>query len=295
MNLCFMGLGTMGKPMALNMAKREDALMVFDILDKAFDDFSGIKAKTTTSLPEAAKNDIVFLCLPNSSVVEKVCFGEKGLIAMMQKGAVLVDFSTIKHSTALETARKCETAGIRYMDAPVSGMEARAKDGTLTVMCGGSKELFDELYTYFESIGNNIVYMGANGSGQLAKLINQLLFDINVAALAEILPMAVHMGLDPEKIGNIINSGTGRSYASEFFIPRALDGDFSEGYALQNAYKDLVSAAELGAEEVIALPILGAATTTYQMALRKGYAKENKSAMMKVYEELLGVQFRKKA
>ena len=82
MNLCFIGLGTMGKPMALNMAKREDALMVFDILDKAFDDFSGIKAKTTTSLPEAAKNDI-FLCLPNSSVVEKVCFREG--IAMMQK------------------------------------------------------------------------------------------------------------------------------------------------------------------------------------------------------------------
>ena len=135
-------------------------------------------------------------------------------------------------------------------------MEARAKDGTLTVMCGGSKELFDELYTYFESIGNNIVYMGANGGGQLAKLINQLLFDINVAALAEILPMAVHMGLDPEKIGNIINSGTGRSYASEFFIPRALDGDFLRDTRSKMPTRILLARRNL-ARKSRALPILG--------------------------------------
>ena len=105
MDLCFMGLGTMGKPMALNMAKREDVLTVFDINDKAFGDFSGTKAKTTTSLSEAAESDIVFLCLPNSAVVEKVCFGENGLIAMMRKGTILVEFSTINHSTAVETAK----------------------------------------------------------------------------------------------------------------------------------------------------------------------------------------------
>ena len=99
-------------------------------------------------------------------------------------------------------------------------------------------------------MGNNMLHMGAVGSGQLTKLINQLLFDINAAALAEILPMAVKMGLDAEKVGSVVNSGTGRSYASEFFIPRVLQGNFADGYAMRNAYKDLVSAAELGGERL---------------------------------------------
>jgi 3-hydroxyisobutyrate dehydrogenase-like beta-hydroxyacid dehydrogenase len=136
--------------------------------------------------------------------------------------------------------------------------------------------------------------MGAPGSGQLAKLINQLLFDINVAALAEVLPMATKLGLDCEKTGAIVNSGTGRSYASEFFIPRILAGDFSQGYPLGNAYKDLISAAELSVHEMIPLPVLQAATTTYQQALLAGLEKEDKGAMIKVYERLLGVTYRAK-
>ena len=134
--------------------------------------------------------------------------------------------------------------------------------------------------------------MGNPGNGQLTKLINQLLFDINAAALAEILPMAVKMQLDPEKIGSIVNSGTGRSYASEFFIPRILKGDFTQGYFLKNAYKDLVSAAELSAQQGIPLPVLHAATGTYQMALLEGLGGQDKGAMIQVYEKLLGVQFR---
>ena len=98
-------------------------------------------------------------------------------------------------------------------------MEARAIDGTLTVMCGGARDVFDRVKPYLDRIGNKILYMGLTGSGQLTKLINQLLFDINAAALAEILPMGVKMGLDPDLVGEVVNSGTGRSYASEFFIP----------------------------------------------------------------------------
>jgi 3-hydroxyisobutyrate dehydrogenase-like beta-hydroxyacid dehydrogenase len=136
--------------------------------------------------------------------------------------------------------------------------------------------------------------MGRSGSGQLTKLINQLLFDMNVASLAEILPMSVKMGLDPYMVGEVVNSGTGKSYASDFFIPRILKNDFSEGYALKSAYKDLVSAAEISANLHVPLPVLGAATSTYQMALLKGYGEQNKGAMIRVFEELLGVEYRKK-
>ena len=122
--------------------------------------------------------------------------------------------------------------------------------------------------------------MGGVGSGQLTKLINQLLFDINVAALAEILPMAVKMGLDPDLVGDVVNSGTGRSYASEFFIPRILKNSFSDGYPMKHAYKDLVSAAKISADLGIPLPVLGAATTTYQMALLKGFGDLDKGGMI---------------
>ena len=134
--------------------------------------------------------------------------------------------------------------------------------------------------------------MGGPGSGQLAKLVNQLLFDINAAALAEILPMSVKMGLDPEKVGEVVNSGTGRSYASEFFIPRMLENSFSAGYPMASAYKDLVSAAEIGSRHCIPMPVLNAAVATYQMALLRGDGDLDKGGMIRVFEDLLGVRYR---
>ena len=171
-------------------------------------------------------------------------------------------------------------------------MEARAIDGTLTVMCGGDREVFDRVKPYLDRIGNKILYMGPTGSGQLTKLINQLLFDINAAALGEILPMAVKMGLDPDLVGEVVNSGTGRSYASEFFIPRILRGHFGDGYPMAHAYKDLVSGAELGANHCIPMPVLAAATATYQAALLRGHGEKDKGGMVLVFEELLGVEYR---
>jgi 3-hydroxyisobutyrate dehydrogenase-like beta-hydroxyacid dehydrogenase len=114
-----------------------------------------------------------------------------------------------------------------------------------------------------------------------------------MAALAEILPMSVKMGLDPEKVGEVINGGTGSSFASEFFIPRILNDNFSDGYSLENAYKDLVSAAELSLNLRIPLPLVQAATTTYQMALLRGYGEQDKGAMIRVFEELLAAEYRK--
>jgi 3-hydroxyisobutyrate dehydrogenase-like beta-hydroxyacid dehydrogenase len=182
-----------------------------------------------------------------------------------------------------------------FLDAPVSGMEARAIDGTLTVMCGGAPEAFERARPLLGLIGNKILYLGPAGSGQLTKLINQLLFDINAAALAEVLPMAVKMGLDPELVGQVVNSGTGRSYASEFFIQRILRGHFADGYPMSHAYKDLISGAELSANLCIPMPVLAAATATYQAALLRGHGAKDKGGMIRLFEELLGVEYRSRA
>jgi 3-hydroxyisobutyrate dehydrogenase-like beta-hydroxyacid dehydrogenase len=295
MRIGFVGLGQMGKHMALNMLKSGAELIVNDVRIESFPEFERRGARTTTNLPDIAQANIIFLSLPNSEIVESVLLGEKGLIDKLGKGQILVDLSTITYATTVEIARRLEARGIDFVDAPVSGMEARAQEGTLTVMCGGKSEIVDAIKPYLNCIANKVLHMGGTGSGQLTKLINQLLFDINAAALAEVLPMSVKMGLDPEKVGQVVNSGTGRSYASEFFIPRVLKNSFSDGYPMKDAYKDLVSGAELGAKLCIPMPVLAAATATYQTALLRGYGDQDKGAMIRVFEELLGSAYRSKS
>lgn len=295
MKIGFIGLGQMGKPMAMNLLKSGAKVAVHSADTSAYPALRQAGATPVDRAADLADADVVFLCLPHGDVVRDVLFGSSGLAARMRPGQTVVDTSTIAYNTTLEVSTALREAGIDFIDAPVSGMEARAVDGTLTVMCGGERPVFDRIEPLLKHVGNQILFMGPSGSGQLTKLINQLLFDINCAGLAEILPMAVKMGLDPDQVGAVINSGTGRSYASEFFVPRMLQRGFSSGYPMKHAYKDLVSAAELGARLCIPMPVLAAATATYQTALLKGHGERDKGAMLLPFEELLGVQFRSRA
>jgi 3-hydroxyisobutyrate dehydrogenase-like beta-hydroxyacid dehydrogenase len=291
MKLGFIGLGAMGKPMSMNLSRCGEELIVNDIRKDSFPEFGKKGIKTTEKLDAIALCDIIFLSLPNTEVVKQVLLGEKGIIGSMKKGQIVCDLSTIHYTATTEIAKALEQKDVDFMDAPVSGLVSRAIDGTLTVMCGGKKEVYDVLTPYLKYIGKNILFMGVHGCGQLTKAINNILYDINIAAFAEILPMAVKLGLDPEKIGSVVNSSSGKSHASEFFIPRILKRNFGDGYPLAEAYKDLVSGAELAAQHGIPLPVMHAATTTYQMALLKGLGHKDKGAMICVYEDLLGVKF----
>ena len=136
--------------------------------------------------------------------------------------------------------------------------------------------------------------MGKVGSGQLTKLINQLLFNISCAGVAEVLPMAAKLGLDPEKVTQVVTTGTGRSFAAEFFVPLTLENRFDQGYPIKHAYKDMISAAEISAHQKIPLPVVQATTATFQMALAEGFGDESKGSLIKVFERMLGVEFRKK-
>lgn len=266
-----------------------------DLDQSAFRSFIAGGAKATTDLALFSELDFLFLCLPNGGVVREILLGAGGILERMRAGQIIIDLSTIDHATTIEIARDCEAKSVGFLDAPVSGMVARAKHGTLTIMCGGERNIFDRALPYLDEIGKKILYMGPSGSGQLTKLVNQLLFDINAAALAEVLPFAIKLGLDADLLGEVVNSGTGRSYASEFFIPRMLRGHFGDGYPMQHAYKDLVAGAKLSADLGIPMPVLAAATGTYQTALLQGLGAKDKGAMVEVFEKLLGVQVRGKA
>lgn len=285
------GLGQMGGPMARNLVRRAQ-VVVWARDARQAEPVVAAGAKRATGASSFSQVQVVFLCLPNGAVVEEVLFGAFGLAAALPKGAIILDTSTIEYGQALALQARLAAMDITFIDAPVSGMQARAEAGTLTMMCGASEGEIAPLRPLLATMASSILPMGQPGSGQLAKLINQLLFDINAAALAEVLPLAVKLGLDPDQMGAIVNSGTGRSYASEFFIPNILKGDFSKGYPLKAAYKDLVSGAEISARHTIPMPVLAAATAVYQSALRAGHGDKDKGGMICLAEEALGVQFR---
>jgi 3-hydroxyisobutyrate dehydrogenase-like beta-hydroxyacid dehydrogenase len=291
--VAFIGLGAMGAPMAANLVRR--GISVFGIARRqaALAELAAAGARTSTNPADANKCTVVFLCLPDSAAVRTLFFDGSNLQAGFRKGQIVVDTSTIEYRAATDIAATLAGHGITYIDAPITGMAQRAREGTLTVMCGGEKAPFEHVTPLLQCFASQVLYLGKSGNGQLAKLVNQLLFDINAAAIAEILPMAVKLGLEPELVGSIVNNGTGRSYASEFFIPNILQGRFDQGYPLQAAYKDLLSGIDIAMTHRIPTPLLAAATATYQQALLRGHGALDKGAMIRVFEELLGTEFRK--
>ena len=292
MKFGFVGLGQMGAPMAINLAQEHDVL----VYDRDSDAVVNVERSGTKGAGEPhqfADVDVLVTCLPAAKIVDSALFDPKaGLVQHLKAGALVVDTSTIEYGTTLEIRDRLHAADLRFLDAPVSGMQKRAEDGSLTMMVGGNASDLAEVQRALSTMASKILHMGDVGAGQLTKLINQLLFDINAAALAEILPLSVKLGIDPEQVAEVVNSGTGRSYASEFFVPNILQGDFSNGYPMQAAYKDLISGAEISARHNIPTPVLAAATATYQQALLEGHGDKDKGAMILVYERLLDATFR---
>lgn len=292
MKFGFVGLGQMGAPMAINLAKKNNVL-VYDQNTDAVAKVGRSGALVAENIKQFSNVDALITCLPEAKIVKTALFDAKlGLAQHLKTGALVIDTSTIEYGATLELKNRLQTADLRFLDAPVSGMQKRAEDGTLTMMVGGDRNDLAEVHDALSTMASKILHMGDVGAGQLTKLINQLLFDINAAALAEILPLSVKLGLDPEQVADVVNSGTGRSYASEFFMPKILRGDFGNGYPMQAAYKDLVSGAEISAGHNIPTPVLAAATATYQQALLEGHGDKDKGGMILVYERLLNIAFR---
>lgn len=291
----FIGPGTMGKWMAINLIKAGFPLKFFGRRKAVIDELTAHGGKSIPSPRELAQQvQWIIFCLPDTPTVEEILLGKEGISEVLKAGQVVIDCSTIHPLATRKFAESVRTRGVSFLDAPISGMEARAKAGTLTIMVG-EEAAFQQVRPALEAMGNKILYVGPSGNGQLMKLTNQLLFNIHCAALGEVLPMAVKMGLDPEQVIAVARAGTGQCFALDNFGPLILEGDFGPGYPLQDAYKDMVHAAEISGAHRIPLPVTAATMVTYQMALDQGLGRENKGAMIKVWEKVLGVEVRKRA
>lgn len=289
----FIGLGNMGAGMARNLIKSVDTMYVYDQRAASMQALQQAGAKMCDSPREVAQQcDLIFLCLPFAPEVRTTVFGPEGIQSANKSGLTVVDTTTLDRSDAIDIGTALAEMGIQYWDCPVSGLPKRADNGTLSLMFGGAESGFDQVKPYLDSFGEAI-YCGELGSGQAMKAINNIIYNVNIATLCEVLPLAVAVGLKPEQLAQLVTTGSSRSFASEHFVPKMMEGQFKGDFAMQDAYKDIVNVQKMGVETRASLPVVNAMISSYQAALAAGFEAEPKSAMLKVYESRLGVQFRK--
>ena len=283
----FIGLGRMGSGMARNLLKADVPLVVWDLAPEAVESLAregATAAPDSTRLAEQA--GLIFLCVPTDREAADVLFGARG-VARAGATPAVVDTTTMNHGAARRLAQRAREAGLGYADCPVSGMPLRAERGTLTMMFGGCAELYARAKPYLDVMGECIVHCGDVGTGQLMKAVNNIVYDINIAAFCEVLPFAVKAGLRPGQVAEVLTTGTARSFASQHFGPRILERRFYGDFSMEAAYKDIVNIQEAAAELDASLPLVEAMASAYRAAIEMGFGDEPKSAMVKVYESRL--------
>ena len=291
----FIGLGRMGFGMASNLSKAGVPLTVCDLSSEPLNALAAQGVSIAADPAEvAASVDLLFICVPSDAESEAVLFGQRG-VTTGKTGLPVIDTTTMNHGAALRLWKRAQEEGFSYNDCPISGMPFRAADGTLTMMFGGHQEMFADARPYLDIMGEFIVHCGDVGMGQLMKAVNNIVYDVNIAAICEVMPLAVKAGLRPETLAEVLTTASSRSFASEYFVPRILEGRFDGDFSLRAAFKDIVNVQEVAARLDASLPVVDAMVATYQAAIDQGFGEESKSAMVKVYEDRLGQTVRRSA
>ncbi len=289
MKVGFIGLGIMGRPMAKNLIKAGYELVVFDLNKEAVEDLASCGAAAAESSKEVASQvDVVITMVPNSPHVRAAVLGENGVAEGAKPGLVVIDMSSIDPTESKAIGAELAKKGIEMMDCPVSGGEPKAIDGTLSVMCGGKKELFDRFYDMLMVMAGSVVYVGELGSGNVAKLANQMVVAINIAAVSEALTFAKKAGTDPELVYQAIRGGLAGSTVMDAKAPMMLDGNYKPGFRIELHIKDLNNA--LNAAHAISAPspLTAQLMEIMQFLRAEGCDKDDHSAIVKYYEKISG-------
>lgn len=295
MNVGFIGIGAMGKPMAKNLLKSTEIILhIYDLNTGAVAELAALGAKPCQSPKELAKAcDIIIMMLPNAAIVESTLTGEQGLFAGTRTGQVIMDMSSVAAGSTKKMAALAADKGAAYIDAPVSGGVSGAESGSLTIMVGGETAAVKSVEPILKLLGKKIYHVGGSGAGDSMKVVNNLLLGINMAAVAEALVLGVKSGLNPQVMVDIIKESSGRSYALEAKAEKfILKDNFTAGFAVDLEYKDLDLALETAKSLEVPLPVGAMAQQVFAMAKAKGLGREDISAVIKVWEELAGVQVR---
>lgn len=287
MKIGFIGLGIMGKPMSKNLVKAGHELVVCDFNKDAVAELVGMGAKQAANGAEVAKEcDVVITMLPNSPHVRSVALGANGIADGAHEGSVLIDMSSIDPTESKKIGEELAKRGVEMMDAPVSGGEPKAIDGTLSVMVGGKKDLFDKYYDMLMVMAGSVVYVGELGSGNVAKLANQIVVAVNIAAVGEALAFAKKAGTDPELVYQAIRGGLAGSTVMDAKAPMMLSRNFKPGFRIELHIKDLNNALNAAHAISAPVPLTGQLMEMMQALKADGYEKEDHSSLVKYYEKI---------
>jgi 3-hydroxyisobutyrate dehydrogenase len=290
----FIGLGAMGLSMARNVLKAGFPLTVWARRSETADEIRAGGAKWAGSPDELAReSDVIILSVTNSPDVEQLVTGEDGLLAGAVEGLVIVDMSTISPSVSRSLAERCAARGVAFLDAPVSGGTQGAKAGTLTIMVGGDEEPLMRVRPVLEAMGGKIFHVGSSGSGEVIKLVNNILVGTIAAATAEALVLGVKAGADVTTMAEVVGASTGASWqlANQFPL-RAFNGSFQPGFMTDLLAKDLGLALELGSEEQVPLLLTALARQLFSETQAAGYGRDDYTSVLRVLESAAGVSVR---
>lgn len=290
----FIGLGIMGKPMSKNLIKAGYKLVVCDVVKAAVEELKLAGAEVADSPREvAAQSDIIITMLPNSPQVKQVVLGKNGVIEGAKKGAIVADMSSIAPLVSREVHDALVEKGIRMVDAPVSGGQPKAVDGTLSIMVGGAQSDFDELLPIFKAMGASVVLTGAIGAGNVTKLANQIIVAVNIAGVSEALVMATKAGVDPELVYKAIRGGLAGSTVLDAKAPLILDRKFDPGFRINLRIKDLGNVLETSHAVGVPLPVTSAVMEILQALKVDGMGESDHGAMVCFYEKLAKIEVRR--
>lgn len=297
MKVGFIGLGIMGKPMAKNLLKAGYEVVAYDPFAKANLDevVKAGAARGESNADVASKSDVVIIMVPNSPNVKEAVFGAKGVAEGASEGLDIIDMSSIAPLASKAIAEECEKHGIHMMDAPVSGGEPKAIDGTLSIMCGGPKEMFDKYEKLLGVMGGSVVHCGdVNGAGNTTKLANQVIVAVNIAACAEAFELAQMAGVDPEKVFQAIRGGLAGSTVMDAKVPMMLDRNFKPGFRVDLHIKDLNNALETGHGLGSAMILTSAVQEMLQWLHNNECGSDDHSGILKYYERINGTELHRK-
>lgn len=294
MKVGFIGLGIMGKPMSKNLIKAGYSLMVYDHNSASVSEVISAGAETASSPKEiAAQCDVVITMLPNSPHVKEVALGENGLIAGAHAGLTLIDMSSIAPLASREISEALQAKGVGMLDAPVSGGEPKAIDGTLSVMVGGDKALFDKYYDLMKAMAGSVVHTGDIGAGNVTKLANQVIVALNIAAMSEALVLATKAGVNPDLVYQAIRGGLAGSTVLDAKAPMVMERNFKPGFRIDLHIKDLANALDTSHGVGAQLPLTAAVMEMMQALKADGLGTADHSALACYYEKLAKVEVAK--
>ena len=289
MKIGFIGLGIMGKPMAKNLLKAGHELKVHDLVTAAVEELVLAGAVKAQSCADAARgSDLIITMLPNSPHVKAAVLGENGVLEGLAPGSILVDMSSINPIASREICLEVEKKGCFMLDAPVSGGEPKAIDGTLSLMVGGKQEIFDKYEAVLKAMGSSVVLCGDIGAGNVTKLCNQTIVAVNIAVLAEAMQMGQMCGVAPEKIFQAIKGGLAGSTVMNAKAPMMMEQNFAPGFRIDLHIKDLNNVVDAAKTVDAPIPLTQQVLEMMKVLHLQGDGVSDHSALLKYYQKLTG-------